>query len=292
MTQSVYIGIHVAVAAGSTGMGRITLFGTGGLRHNKFVAVTNGLDGASLIIIAESAIPALGTSLGTSCFRDGSPFAHIVTQSIHISVHIAVAANRTSMGHEALRRTRGRSHDMFVAVTSSFNRADLVVITARAIPALGTTLGTGCFRDDSPFAHGMAQGIHISVRIAVTTVSAGMGGIALLHTGGCGHNRFVAVTSCRNNFRLVVAASVAVPTILTIFHTGCGTVDEPFSEAVAGSLDDTSLVMIAVGAIPTLGTIFGTGCFRDSSPITHIVAQGRNNLMSGQHFIADIAICT
>ena len=61
MTQSIYIGIHIAVIAARTGMGRIALFRAGWVSYGSLVVMSKCLNLTGLIILATGAVPAFCT---------------------------------------------------------------------------------------------------------------------------------------------------------------------------------------------------------------------------------------
>ena len=97
------------------------------------------------------------------------------------------------MGGKTVFSTGGIGYDCTIAMTLDSKCFFLVVVTAAAILALRTGFSTGGSISFDPVTHIVTQFVHRGVSVEITAVGAGMGGKAVLGTGGIGYNCFVVV---------------------------------------------------------------------------------------------------
>ena len=117
VTGSVYISIHVAVAADRAGVCGVASFGTGGIGDHGGMAVSLCRDLAGFVIVAVSTVAPFCTCFGAGGSKRFVPIAHSMTGGVHVSIHIAITANRAGMGGITLP-SAGRLRDDFVVVMS------------------------------------------------------------------------------------------------------------------------------------------------------------------------------
>ena len=159
MTQSVHISIHVAVAAGA-GVGRIALGGAGRRRDNILVSVHMRKHRNDLCLGRTAARAGEGLHTGLGFRRLLRHFAVVpcVTQSVHISIHVAVAAG-ASVRRVALFGARRRCDNILVAV----GMGNIIVMDVGGQKVI---IPSGRNRDRFPLR--LAPGIvHIGQRCAV-----------------------------------------------------------------------------------------------------------------------------
>ena len=202
MAQGSYFIRNIAVAAG-TGIGGVTLFGTGRCGDHAAVAVAGSVDNGGFKIVATAAIPALLTVLFAGGIFRYHPLSHIMAQGSYFIRNIAVTAG-TGIGGVALFGA-GRCGDHgAVAVAGSFDNGGFKIVAAAAIPALLTVLFTGGIFRYHPLPHIMAQSVYFIGNIAVTA-GTGVGGVTLFRAGGCGHGCVISMSGC---FGIVIGIAV------------------------------------------------------------------------------------
>ena len=256
VTQSVDITINIGVTA-VAGVGGVALVGASGSRYDGGVAVADRFDFAGLGVVAVLAILLLGSLFGASRFNRHIPVAVGVNQSIDIGVGEGITAGGTGMGSVALIGTSRSRYDGLILVLQSFDLTGLGEVAVLAVVLLGSLFGAGGFHRHIPVAVAMTQGIDIAVGVSVTTV-AGMSGVTLLGTGGCGYNRFVAVTGCLNRSGLGMVAVGA----LTLFRASGSTSRSlglyPVAHSVTQSVDITINIGVTAGSAGVGGVaLFG-----------------------------------
>ena len=159
VTQSVHISVHVAVAAGA-GVRRVALFGAGRRGHNSVIVVLvrELRDGLRLRLAAAGAGEGLHTGLGFRRLLGHFAVVPCVTQSVHISVHIAVAAG-AGVRRVALLGAGRRCDNILVAV----GMGNIIVMDVGGQKVI---ISIGRNRDRFPLR--LAPGIvHIGQRCAV-----------------------------------------------------------------------------------------------------------------------------
>ena len=167
MTQRRHLVRNVGVAALGTGVGGVTILGTGGCRHDAFVAVTQSL--------------ALGGVTDRASLGGGAVRIHpSVTQRRDFVCYVAVAAG-AGVGGVTTSRTGRCGHNSHMAVTQSLT---LGGVTDRAI----LCGGAGCIDPSMTRCHNLV------VNIGIATDGTCVGGVTILSTGGSGHNSFIIVT--------------------------------------------------------------------------------------------------
>ena len=227
--------IHIAVAAGYTGVGSLATFRAGWFGHNCFVIVTGGVQNGVDPSAAAGAFTILCAVLGAGGRLRHDPFTvGMPADRSEISL-VAVAADAASIGRIALRhavgrcdfchiimpnRFRGIAHIVFAAMADPAGEATLVagwrvhrgnkimpqfrnllhfkVVAVGAISALIALFGAGCICHLVPCAQSMAQSNNVVVHIAVTANAACMRRAALLGAGGLGYNALISMTISRD----------------------------------------------------------------------------------------------
>ena len=160
VAERIHVSIHVAVTTGA-GVGRVALFRAGRRRDNILIAVHMRNHRHSLRpgLAAAGAGEGLHTGLGFRRLLRHFAVVPCVTQSVHISVHVAVAAG-ASVRRVALFRA-GRSGDNSLVAVGMGNIIVMDVGGQKVIISIGRN------RDRFPLR--LAPGIvHIGQRCAVT----------------------------------------------------------------------------------------------------------------------------
>ena len=194
MAERVHVSVHVAVAAGA-GMRRVALFRAGRRGHNSSVTVLmrKFWDGFGLCLAAAGAGEGLDAGLRRGRLLGHFAVVPCVTQSIHISVHIAVAAG-AGVGRIALGRARRRGDDCLVAVFVRELRDGFRLRRAAARAGIGPDAGLRLCRLLRHFAvvPCVTQSGGIAVAVALAA-GAGVRRVPLFGAGRRGHNILVAV---------------------------------------------------------------------------------------------------
>ena len=166
VTLGIGVVVHIAVAAGGTGIGGITLLLTGGLGYLTLIAVTGR---------------------GRSVHRLGLIFiVAVVTQDI---VHCGIGAVGSGLLAALallLVLMAGVSNGLLLGV-------GLVGLTGAHLKAI---LGTGRRCTHHPVAPAVTGSRNGAVGIAVTASAAGVGGVAVHGASGGGHLAGVAMARC------------------------------------------------------------------------------------------------
>ena len=137
-------------------------------------------------------------ALGQACFGTGSIHRLVddlgMAFGVDIGIHIAVTTGATSVGGITLLCTGGGGYYRIVAVARGRNFAGLVVVTVCAVTAFFSLFGASGLRRCRPFAIAVTQGGGFIIGIAITADGTGMGGVALLRTGGGGDCILIGMT--------------------------------------------------------------------------------------------------
>ena len=194
--------IYVAVAA-VAGMGGVTLLSTGGSGNYRFVLMTGCGNRSGFAVVAILAVTLLCAVGGTGGGGNGVPCAVAVAGGgAYIRYRFFFAAERTSTRLSAVSSTssvavRGiiRGKGMGGILPAAAVRPGIGCIAIVTGGGFGAVGDTGRVFVADILRKGVAQRIHIAVHIAVAAVQAGMGGIALIFTGGIRNHGLIAVAN-------------------------------------------------------------------------------------------------
>ena len=156
-----------------------------------------------------------------------------MTQRIYVSIHVGSIAAAAGVGGVTLSEAGGIGDDGFIVMAERVHVSGLCCMAAGAFSGLFTLIKAGGIGGLRPFAEVMTQRIYVSIHVGSIAAAAGMGGIALIETGGIGDDSFIVMAERVHVSGLRCMAAGAFSGLFALSQAGGFGGYGPFAEVVA-----------------------------------------------------------